>query len=104
MKSLKTGRCTLRFFFFTTLFAAGCGGGTPDETAKGAQAGGAGPKREVFISECIAAADVHHEWHFGLVERGRERDARRSRGIRGPGRNRRPDSESSQQIQKIEDV
>ena len=35
------------------------------------------------LGQFCSSLDVHYKRHIGLVERGRERDARRSPGIRG---------------------
>ena len=102
MNLLDNGRCALRILFVTSLFLAGCGGGTPDATGKPdsnaapiakAPSGSASP-RLMFITN--GTSDwwnaVEKGMHDGAAEFGAQVEMRR------------PDSESSQQIQKIEDV
>jgi ribose transport system substrate-binding protein len=100
--SLKAGRIILRFLIGTTLFLAGCGGGAPDVTdkagssggaVKNSRSGGASP-RLMFITNGTS------DW-WNAVEKGM-RDGAAEFGAEVEMR--RPDSESSQQIQKIEDV
>jgi ribose transport system substrate-binding protein len=103
VNSFNAGRHALRFFFVSALFLAGCGGGSPDATKKnldskepgsGGTPSGSGGPRLMFI------ANGTSDW-WNAVEKGM-RDGGAEFGA--DVEMRRPDSESAQQIQKIEDV
>jgi ribose transport system substrate-binding protein len=102
VNSFKTGRRASRILLFTTLFLAGCGGSSPDTTQKGDPTAsrskkaptGSVPPRLMFITNGTS------DW-WNAVEKGM-RDGGQKFGAEVEMR--RPDSESAQQIQKIEDV
>jgi ribose transport system substrate-binding protein len=100
--SFVTGRHAARILLCTTLFLAGCGGSSPEKTEKAegtASAARRGPSgssapRLMFITNGTS------DW-WNAVEKGM-RDGSKEFGAEVEMR--RPDSESAQQIQKIEDV
>ncbi len=102
MNSFKTGLRASRFLVLTTLFLAGCGGSSPDATGKveGTASGanrtpsGSSAPRLMFITNGTS------DW-WNAVEKGM-RDGAQEFGAEVEMR--RPDSESAQQMQKIEDV